>query len=110
MPYRSKTKIIKFHLDEWDAVCERAEFLGKKTAPFIREMSVFGEMKKYDMKQFNSLLTSFNRIGCGFRQFLKIAKNSNSTHIEEIKKMIKQYDELSEIFEKYLLPLKDEVL
>lgn len=52
MPYRSKTKIIKFHLDEWDTVCERAKFLGKKTAPFIREMSVFGEMKKYDMKQF----------------------------------------------------------
>ena len=50
MPYRSKTKIIKFHDDEWKAVCERAEFLGKKTAPFIREMSVFGEMKNYDMK------------------------------------------------------------
>lgn len=110
MPYRSKTKIIKFHLDEWDAVCERAEFFGKKTAPFIREMSVYGEMKKYDMKEFNRLLTSFNRIGCGLRQFLKVAENSNSPYLEEIKKMIKQYDELSEIFAKYLLPLKEEVL
>lgn len=110
MPYRSKTKIIKFHLDEWDAVCERAEFLGKKTAPFIREMSVFGEMKKYDMKQFNNLLTSFNRIGCGLRQFLKVAENSNSPYLEEIKKMIKQYDELGRTFENYLLPLKEEVL
>lgn len=110
MPYRSKTKIIKFHLDEWDSVCKRAEFLGKKTAPFIREMSVYGEMKKYDMKEFNRLLTSFNRIGCGLRQFLKVAENSNSPYLEEIKKMIKQYDELSGIFAKYLLPLKEEVL
>lgn len=110
MPYRSKTKIIKFHADEWNAVCERAEFLGKKTAPFIREMSVYGEMKKYDMKELNRLLTSFNRIGCGLRQFLKIAEKSNSPYLEEIKKMIKQYDELSRTFENYLLPLKEEVL
>ena len=110
MSYRSKTKIIKFHLDEWDAVCKRAEFLGKKTAPFIRDMSVFGEMKKYDMKQFNNLLTSFNRIGCGLRQFLKVAENSNSPYTEEIEKMIKQYDELGRTFENYLLPLKEEVL
>lgn len=110
MPYRSKTKIIKFHADEWDAVCKRAEFLGKKTAPFIREMSVFGEMKNYDMKQFNNLLTSFNRIGCDLRQILKIAKASQSPYIEEIEKMIKRYDELSRTFENYLLPLKEEVL
>lgn len=110
MPYRSKTKIIKFHLDEWDAVCERAEFLGKKTAPFIREMSVFGEMKKYDMKQFNNLLISFNRIGCELRQILKVAENSNSPYTEEIEKMIKQYDKLGRTFENYLLLLKEEVL
>ena len=110
MPYRSKTKIIKFHADEWNDVCERAEFLGKKTAPFIREMSVFGEMKNYDMKQFNNLLTSFNRIGCELKQILKIAEMSQSPHIEEIEKMIKRYDELSRTFENYLLPLKEEVL
>lgn len=110
MPYRSKTKIIKFHDDEWKAVCERAEFLGKKTAPFIREMSVFGEMKNYDMKQFNNLLTSFNRIGCELKQILKIAEMSQSPHIEEIEKMIKRYDELNKTFENYLLPLKEEVL
>lgn len=110
MPYRSKTKIIKFHNDEWSNLCERAEFLGKKTAPFIREMSVFGEMKNYDMKQFNNLLTSFNRIGYELKQILKIAKTSQSPYIEEIKKMIKRYDELSGTFEKYLLPLKEEVV
>ncbi len=110
MPQRSKAKIIKFHDDEWAAVCKRAEFLGKKTAPFIREMSVFGEIKNYDMKQFNNLLTSFNRIGCELRQILKIAKTSHSPYIEEIEKMMKQYDEFSKTFENYLLPLKEEVL
>ncbi len=73
-------------------------------------MSVFGEMKNYDMKQFNNLLTSFNRIGCELRQILKIAKASQSPYIEEIEKMMKQYDEFSKTFENYLLPLKEEVL
>lgn len=110
MPYRCKTKIIKFHDNEWNAVCERAKFLDKKTAPFIREISVFGEMKNYDMKQFNNLMTSFNRIGYELKQILKMAKASQSPYIEEIEKMIKRYDELSRTFENYLLSLKEEVL
>lgn len=110
MPYRNKTKLIKFSQNEWDAVCSRAENLGKKTATYIREMSVQGVIKNYDMQHFNHLVVSFNRIANELNQIAKIANSTQSVYAKDIEDMKKSFNYLNAVFENYLLPLKEEVV
>ncbi len=75
MGKRNIEKHIKYNAEEWKIVSEKAADLDKRVGKFIREISFLGVIKNNDMKQFNSLLTSFNRVGCKLRQFLKTAKS-----------------------------------
>ena len=110
MAYRNKSKLIKFSSEEWQTVCERAAALRKRTGTFIREISVQGIIKNYDMKQFNHLIMSFNRIGNELNQIAKVANSTQSIYVKDIEDMKKSFEYLEAVFENYLLPLKEKVL
>lgn len=103
-------KIIKFNGDEWQAVCKRAEFLNLRTGTYIRRIAVQEIIKKYDMKKFNQILTSFFRIGCLLEQILRVAMREHSQYIEEIQKLLDMVNGYEKPLKKYLSELKPERL
>ena len=61
MSKRTIEKHIKYNAEEWEIVSEKAAALGKRAGTFIREISVQGVIKNYDMKQFNHLVVQSYR-------------------------------------------------
>ena len=110
MSKRNIEKHIKYNAEEWEIVSEKAAALGKRAGTFIREISVQGVIKNYDMKQFNHLIMSFNRIGNELNQISKVANSTKSIYAKDIEDMKKSYEYLEAVFENYLLPLKEEAL
>ena len=110
MSKRNIEKHIKYNAEEWKIVSEKAAVLGKRTGTFIREISVQCVIKNYDMKQFNHLIMSFNRIGNELNQIAKVANSTQSVYAKDIEDMKKSYEYLETVFENYLLPLKEEVI
>lgn len=110
MSKRNIEKHIKYNAEEWKIVSEKAAALGQRTGTFIREISVRGVIKNYDMKQFNHLIISFNRIGNEINQIAKVANSTQSIYAKDIEDLKNSFNYLEVVFENYLLPLKEEVL
>lgn len=89
---------------------EKAAALCQRAGTFIREISVRGVIKNYDMKQFNHLIMSFNRIGNELNQIAKVANSTQSVYAKDIEDLKNSFNDLEVVFENYLLPLKEEVL
>lgn len=102
----NKEKKIYFSPEEWETVCKRAAALGQRTGTYIRNIAVRGEIKSYDMKQFNHLIMSFNRIGNEINQIVKVANSTKSVYQQDLEDMKKQYADLQRVFVNYLLPIK----
>ncbi len=99
-------KIIKYNDNEWQAVCKRAEFLNLRTGTYIRIIAVRGTIKSFDMKQFNHLIMSFNRIGNELNQIARVANSTRSVYAKDIEDMKKSFEYLETVFANYLLPIK----
>ncbi|MCM1525491.1 MAG: MobC family plasmid mobilization relaxosome protein [Ruminococcus sp.] len=106
MAYRNKAKLIKFSPDEWEKVCKRAAALGLRTGTYIRRIAVRGEIKYFDMKQFNHLTMSFCRISNELNQIAKVANSTKSVYAKDIEDMKKSFDYLEKLFVNYLQPIK----
>ncbi len=105
-----KRKIIKFSEKEWQAVCKRAEFLKLRTGTYIRKIAVQEILKSYGSKISNRLQISFCRLGTLIEQILKISEQEQLPYTEEIKQMMKSYNERKINFENYLSELRPEKL
>lgn len=108
MPKRKETKEKKvyFSPDEWQTVCERAVALGQRTGTYIRRIAVRGTIKSFDMKQFNHLIMSFNRIGNELNQIARVVNSTQSVYAKDIEDMKKSFEYFETVFANYLLPIK----
>ena len=102
----TKEKKVYFSPDEWKIVCKRAEKLNQRTGSYIRNIAVNGNIKSFDMKQFNHLIMSFNRIGNEINQIAKVANSTQSIYAKDIEDMKKSFEYLETVFANYLLPIK----
>lgn len=107
---RSLRKEVKYNETEWQLVEKRAALLGKRPGTYIREISVRGEIKKYDMKELNNLRMSFNRIGVQLNQIAKVANSTQSVYAKDVEDMRKQMDYFRTVMENYLTELKPELI
>lgn len=107
---KSIRKIIKFNDDEWQTVCKRAKFLNLRTGTYIRKIAVQEIIKNYDMKKFNRILVSFNRIGNLLEQILRVAMREHLQYTKEIQKLLEEVNSCEKPLEKYLSELKPERL
>lgn len=110
MSKRTIEKHIKYNAEEWEIISKKAAVLGQRAGTFIREMSVQGVIKNYDMSQFNHLVMSFNRIGNELNQIAKVANSTQSVYAKDVEDMKKSFEYFHTVFKNYLLPLKCEVL
>lgn len=108
MPKRedTKEKKIYFSPDEWQTVCERAAALNQRTGTYIRRIAVRGIIKSFDMKQFNHLIMSFNRICNEVNQIARVANSTKSVYAKDIEDLKKTFEDLRTVFANYLLPIK----
>ena len=106
MAYRNKAKLIRFSPEEWQTVCERAAALGQRTGTYIRRIAVRGTIRSFDMKQFNHLIMSFNRIGNELNQIARVANSTRSVYAKDIEDMKKSFEYLETVFANYLMPIK----
>ncbi len=95
-----------FSPDEWQTVCERAAALGQRTGTYIRRIAVRGTIKNFDMKQFNHLIMSFNRIGNELNQIARVVNSTQSVYAKDIEDMKKSFEYFETVFANYLLPIK----
>lgn len=107
---RSLRKEVKYNETEWQLVEKRAALLGKRPGTYIREISVRGEVKKYDMKELNNLRMSFNRIGTELNQIAKVANSTQSVYAKDIEDMQKQMKYFRSVMDNYLTELKPELI
>ena len=106
MPNRYIRKEIKLSPEEWEIICKRAAALNQRTGTYIRRIAVRGIIKSFDMKQFNHLIMSFNRIGNEVNQIARVANSTQSVYVKDIEDLKKSFDDLQVVFVNYLLPIK----
>lgn len=108
MPMRkgNKEKKVYFSPEEWRIVCDRAAALGQRTGTYIRNIAVRGMIKSFDVKQFNNLIVSFNRIGNELNQIAMVANSTGSIYQKDIEDMRETYKYLKTVFTDYLSEIK----
>lgn len=94
---RTKRKSILFSKNEWETVCDRAEYLKMKPATFIRNMSLHNEWKRCNTDEICLLFKKVNRIGTDLNMILKVAENTNSEHLEKLKSLKKRFEKCRSI-------------
>ena len=102
----NKKKKVYFPPEEWEKVCQRAEALNQRTGTYIRKIAVEGSIRNFDVKQFNHLIMSFNRIGNEINQIVKVANSTQSVYAKDFEYMKKSFEYLETVFANYLLPIK----
>lgn len=106
IPNRHIRKEIKLSPEEWEIIRKRAAAFNQRAGTYIRRISVQGIIKNFDMKQFNHLIMSFNRIGNEVNQIARVANSTQSVYAKDIEDLKKLFDELQVVFANYLLPIK----
>ena len=103
---RKICKEIKYSEDEKEIISKCAEKRNKRIGTYIREISVFGKIKIYDLRQFNYLVMSFNRIGNEINPIAEVVNSTRTITRKDIEDLGKSVEYLKTVFEYYLLPLK----
>lgn len=106
MPNRYIRKEIKLSPEEWEIIRKRAAALNQRAGTYIRRIAVRGIIKSFDMKQFNHLIMSFNRIGNEVNQIARVANSTKSVYAKDIEDLKKTFEDLRTVFANYLLPIK----
>ena len=99
-------KEIKYSEEEKKIISKCAEKRNKRIGTYIREISVFGKIKIYDLKQFDYLVMSFNRIGNEINPIAEVVNSTGTVTRKDIEDLGKSLEYLKAVMENYLLPLK----
>ena len=102
---RTKRKSILFSKNEWETVCDRAEYLKMKPATFIRNMSLHKEWKRCNTDEICLPFKKVNRIGTDLNMILKVAENTNSEHLEKLKSLRKRFEKCRDILYRHYAQL-----
>lgn len=102
---RKICKEIKLSEDEKDIISQCAEKHKKRLGTYIRETAVDGKIKIYDLRQFDNLIMSFNRIGNEINPIAKVINSTGTITKKDIEDLKNFVADLKAVFENYLLPL-----
>ena len=108
MPMAKDTVERKIYYDrkEWEDVCRRAEAAGKKPNKFVREMSIFGEVKFYDISAYLSMVYDLRGIGENVNQIARVANSTKSIYEQDIRDLKAEVKKLEGVFDAYFKELE----
>ncbi len=81
-----------------------------RVAVYVRQMAVQGQLVTYDLADFRETTRPFRMIGNELNQIAKKANETGEVTAKAVEEVREQYARLEKVFEKYLKPLKPNVL
>lgn len=81
-----------------------------RVAVYVRQMAVQGQLVTYDLADFRETTRPFRSIGNELNQIAKKANETGEVTAKAVEEVREQYARLEKVFEKYLRPLKPNVL
>lgn len=106
----NKEKKIYYSPKEWERICGIAAMLNMKTGTYIRWISVFGEIKKFDLTTSEKLMLAINRYGNNLNQIARMVNTTGGVRKADIEKLQADVSEMVEDVERYLKQLKYDLL
>ncbi len=103
---RNICKEIKFNQEEQEIMRKHAEKANKRLGTYIREAAVNGEIRLYNMRQFEHLIMKFQNVGREINEIAKVVNSTQTVCAKDIEDMKKSFNYLDIVFENYLLPIK----
>lgn len=105
-----KNKMIYFSPEEWEAVCKRSEILGLRPGTYIRQIAVYGEIKKYNFKEIADVRIAFDRIGTNINQITAVANSTGSIYQKDVEDIQAEMKQLRKVIDNWLEPLEMELI
>ena len=107
MPYRKDRikKLIGFTPEEWEIICKKAKSARLRTGTYIRRMSVKGEIRYYELKEFMALKRAFLSIGSNLNQIAKVANESGTITQKDIEDMQEEFKYFRTAMQNYLFEI-----
>lgn len=107
---RDRTLLIRLNSDEYEVIQKKAEKMNMRVAVYVRQMAVQGQLVTYDLADFRETTRPFRSIGNELNQIAKKANETGEVTAKAVDEIREQYARLEKVFEKYLRPLKPNVL
>ncbi len=105
---RNITKLIRFSEDEWREVERRAAKVNKPPAVFIRDIALMGEIRLYDMQEYDDLKIPLHNISGNINQIAKVANSTGNVYEKDIEDLRTDVAELRRLFDDYFSELRYE--
>ena len=77
---------------------------------YVRKISVYGEIKVYDVTMADKLITSINRIGTLINQIAMVCNSTKSVYADDVKRIQIEIEEIHNTADNYLSKLEYEVI
>ncbi len=103
---RKICKEIKYSEKEKEIISKCDEKRKKRIGTYIREASILGEIRIYDLRQIEHLIMSFNRIGNEINPIAEVVNSTRTITKKDIEDLGKSVEYFKTVMENYLLPLK----
>lgn len=101
-----KHKQIKFTWSDWDKVEANAATAHMKTASYIQQMAVDGEIKVIDLKNISEMTNVLRSISNNIRSVERKAAEIHSVSHYDVKILRKEVDEICLTLNQYLYTLQ----
>lgn len=107
---RTIEKHIKFNEEEYDIVCKRSEILGLRPGTYIRQIAVYGEIKKFNFKEIADVRIAFDRIGTNINQITTVVNSTGSIYQKDVEDIRAEMKQLRKVIDNWLEPLEMELI
>lgn len=96
--------ILKFRVTEDEAkqVRANAEKSEMKLSRYLREISLDGEIKVYDLKSINELALQVYRIGVNINQIAAMVNQTKTVYKNDMEKILGEFAEVRRTVEKFM--------
>lgn len=101
-----KCKQVKFSIDEWSRVEQRAADVKMKTATYIQRMAVDGKIIRLENSESRDVIKAMNRIGVSINQIARKANETHNLYAADIEKLKGEHEELCLILNQYVSGLR----
>ena len=101
-----KCKQVKFSLDDWSKVEQKAASVNMKTATYIQRMAVDGKIMRLENRDTREVILAMNRIGVTINQLARKANETHNLYAADIENLKGVHDELCLILNQYLSNLR----
>lgn len=106
MKKQIKCKQVKFSLDDWTKVEQRAASVNMKTATYIQRMAVDGKILRLENKEMRNVILAMNRIGVSINQIARKANETHNIYSHDVKHLKGEHEELCLILNQYVSNLR----